>query len=132
MAPRIDRKNLGRKTVRSSMTFKNEIKVEGEPDPKVTWSIEGKPVKNERLNIDSDDHLTTFLLRKAKRADSGIYKIVAKNDSGTDEAEMELVVIGESSTLFSSYIVDWYLDLFIHFMLNWLWHWFFLISINQN
>lgn len=94
MAPRIDRKNLGRKTVRSNMTFKNEIKVEGEPDPKVTWSIEGKPVKNERITIQSEEHLTTFLLRKAKRSDTGVYKIFAKNDSGTDEAEMELIVIG--------------------------------------
>lgn len=77
------------------MTFKNEIKVEGEPDPKVTWSIESKPVKNERITIQSEEHLTTFLLRKAKRSDTGVYKIVAKNDSGTDEAEMELIVIGK-------------------------------------
>ncbi|KAG0717143.1 Twitchin [Chionoecetes opilio] len=97
LAPHIDRKNLGRKTVRSSMTFKNEVKVEGEPDPKVTWLYEGKPVKNDRLTLQSEDHETTFLLRKAKRADSGVYKIVAKNDSGTDEAEMELIVIDKPS-----------------------------------
>lgn len=95
MAPHIDRKNLGRKTIRSNMTFKNEIKVDGEPDPKVTWSLKDQPIKNDRLTIQSEEHLTTFFLRKTKRSDTGIYKIFAKNNSGTDEAEMELVVIGK-------------------------------------
>lgn len=95
VAPRIDRKSLGRKTVRSGITFKNETKVEGEPDPAISWTLQGQPIKNERMSIRSEDHLTTIFLRKSKRSDTGIYKIVAKNDSGTDEAELELIVIGK-------------------------------------
>lgn len=95
MAPRIDRKSLGRKTIRSGITFKNETTVTGEPDPSIKWSFKGEPIKNDRLTIQSEEHLTTMILRKAKRSDTGIYTIFAKNDSGTDEAELDLIVIGK-------------------------------------
>ncbi|XP_047491377.1 twitchin-like isoform X5 [Penaeus chinensis] len=94
LAPRIDRKSLGRKTIRSGITFKNETTVTGEPDPTIKWSFKGEPIKNDRLTIQSEEHLTTMILRKAKRSDTGIYTIFAKNDSGTDEAELDLIVIG--------------------------------------
>ncbi|KAK7065507.1 Immunoglobulin like [Halocaridina rubra] len=95
LAPHIDRKNLGRKTIRSGITFNNEVKVEGEPDPTVTWTFNGEPIRNDRMTLSSEEHLSIMNLKKAKRSDTGIYKITAKNDSGTDEAELELIVIGK-------------------------------------
>ena len=95
MAPRIDRKTLGRKTIRSGITFKNETTVDGEPDPDVTWTLDGKPPINDRLKFEKEEHLTIMILRKAKRSDTGKYKVVAKNSSGTDEYELDLIVIGK-------------------------------------
>lgn len=51
-----------------------------------------------RLTIESEDYKTTFILQKAKRTDSGMYTITAKNDSGTDKAEVEIVVLSEFET----------------------------------
>lgn len=52
-----------------------------------------------RLTIESEDYKTTFVLQKAKRSDSGIYTITAKNDSGTDKADVEIVVLSEFKIL---------------------------------
>lgn len=38
--------------------------------------------------------------KDAGRVDSGTYKIVATNESGKDEAEVEVVVLGEGSLKF--------------------------------
>jgi hypothetical protein len=48
-----------------------------------------------RLTIESEEYKTTFILQKAKRSDSGIYTVTAKNDSGTDKAEVEIVVLSK-------------------------------------
>lgn len=48
-----------------------------------------------RLTIENEENKTTFILQKAKRTDSGIYTITAKNDSGTDKAEVEIIVLSE-------------------------------------
>lgn len=47
------------------------------------------------MTIESEEYKTTFILQKAKRSDSGIYTITAKNDSGTDKADVEIVVLSE-------------------------------------
>jgi len=47
------------------------------------------------LTIESEDYKTTFVLQKAKRPDTGIYTITAKNDSGSDKADVEIVVLSE-------------------------------------
>ena len=95
MAPRIDRKNLGKRTIRSGLMLKFDVEVTGEPAPTITWTYEDKNVTNSRITIESEDYLTTFLLKKSERADTGIYKITAKNKNGTDVAELDLVVVGE-------------------------------------
>ena len=74
--------------------LKFDVDVAGEPDPKVTWQYKDGKVTNDRIIIEFDEHQTTFFLKKAERSDTGIYKITAKNDSGTDTAELDLIVIG--------------------------------------
>lgn len=39
VAPKIDRKNLGKKEVRQGKFLKFEADIEGEPAPTVTWSL---------------------------------------------------------------------------------------------
>lgn len=46
------------------------------------------------LKIDTIDYNTKFLVIKAVRAQSGLYKIVAKNSVGEDTAELDLTVLG--------------------------------------
>lgn len=47
------------------------------------------------MTIESEEYKTTFILQKAKRSDTGIYTVTAKNDSGTDKAEVEIVVLSK-------------------------------------
>lgn len=105
VAPRIDRKNLGRRTIRSGQMLKFDADVTGEPAPVVTWEYVDKKITNSRITIENEPNLTTFLLKKGERSDTGIYKITAKNDSGTDVAELDLIVIGELTLRDGSLII---------------------------
>lgn len=98
MAPKIDRKNLQKKTVRSGQTLKMEADVKGEPEPKITWTLKGTVLaNNERLKIVNEDYKTCFIFQKMKRVDTGTYIVTAKNDSGTDTVEVEVVVVSKPS-----------------------------------
>lgn len=76
--------------------FKFDIEVTGEPAPTVTWQYNNEKVTNERVVIEDEPNLTSFHLKKPERSDTGIYKITAVNDSGTDTADLDLIVIGEN------------------------------------
>lgn len=96
MAPHIDRKNLQQKKIRVGHFLKVEADVKGEPAPTITWTYNGKPLNQpDRIVIEDEEYKTTFILKKAKRGDTGIYKITAKNTSGTDEAELEIIILSE-------------------------------------
>jgi len=45
------------------------------------------------LKIENEDYKTTFILTKVKRADTGVYTVTAKNNSGTDQVEVEISVL---------------------------------------
>ena len=51
----------------------------------------------------SEPYLTKFQLQEACRVHTGVYHIHAKNDSGSDEAELELVVLGECYVIFDGW-----------------------------
>lgn len=51
--------------------------------------------------VQNEDYLTKFTINDCERKHTGIYKIHAKNDSGSDEADLEIVVLGESQLLTS-------------------------------
>lgn len=98
LAPRIDRKNLQKKTLRSGQMLRMESDVKGEPPAKITWSYNGEVLRSgDRLKIENEEYKTTFTLQKVKRSDKGIYTVVAKNDSGTDTVEVELEVLCKPS-----------------------------------
>ncbi|KAG8335958.1 myosin light chain kinase activity protein [Homalodisca vitripennis] len=98
LAPHIDRKNLQKKIIRVGQTLKIEADVKGEPPPKIVWSLKDKSLSSgERLRIENEDYKTNFTLVKAKRADTGLYKVTATNDSGTDSVEIEIVVMSAPS-----------------------------------
>ncbi|KAG8239130.1 hypothetical protein J437_LFUL018920 [Ladona fulva] len=98
LAPYIDRKNLQKKIVRTGQMLRIEADVKGEPPPKITWSLKEQVLKpHERLSIQNEDYKTTFILQKAKRSDTGLYTVMAVNDSGKDQVEVEIAVLSKPS-----------------------------------
>ena len=56
MAPRIDRTNLQKKTMRIGQMLRMEAKVTGEPPPKVVWKLKNVPLRTQdRLKIENED-----------------------------------------------------------------------------
>lgn len=70
--------------------------MEGEPNPKIDWFLNQTPLQNStKTKIDnSTENNTKLTTTAAARVDSGSYKIVAVNESGHDEAEVAVVVLG--------------------------------------
>lgn len=96
MAPKIDRKNLQKRKIKVGEVLKFEADVKGEPEPAITWTLNGSALKpEERLKIENKDYHTSFALQKVTRADSGKYVVTAKNDSGTDSVEIEVAVVSK-------------------------------------
>ncbi|TMS38626.1 hypothetical protein L596_005310 [Steinernema carpocapsae] len=95
LAPKIDRTMLHDIKIKAGGFIDFDVNVEGEPNPKIEWFINGSQlVSSDRTKIDnSTEHNTKLKTREATRIDSGTYKIVAVNDSGKDEAEVNVVVL---------------------------------------
>nr|CAD7393168.1 unnamed protein product [Timema cristinae] len=103
LAPHIDRKNLQKKVLHSGQLLRIEADVKGEPPPTITWTLKDQPLKShDSLKIDSEDYKTTFVLLKAKRANTGVYKVTAKNASGIDEVEVEISVLSKLNVVEST------------------------------
>lgn len=80
--------------VKAGHTALIDIDVVGEPAPTITWLFKDQEVVSDvTLKIDTIDYNTKFLVLKATRKISGIYKIKAKNSVGEDEAELDLTVL---------------------------------------
>lgn len=70
-----------------------EADIQGEPPPLVTWKLKDAVLKSmDRLKIENEDYHTTFIISKLQRSDTGTYTVVAKNDSGTDQVDVEILV----------------------------------------
>lgn len=98
MAPKIDRKNLTKKILRTGQLLRLEADVKGEPAPAVTWTLKEQTLRNtDRIKIDNEDYHTSFVLQKVQRNDTGMYTVTARNDSGVDTVDVELQVISKPS-----------------------------------
>lgn len=94
MAPKIDRKNLRDITVRENEGFHFDVKIIGEPPPDVTWVINNKSIQQTTFRrIQNVPYNSKFFNDKPERKDSGIYKIAAVNQYGSDTAEVEVTVV---------------------------------------
>jgi len=93
VAPHIDRKNLQKKVMRIGQMLRLEADIKGEPPPVVTWKRKDVILKSmDRLKIENEDYHTMFVFNKLQRSDGGTYTVIAKNDSGTDQVDVELQV----------------------------------------
>lgn len=98
LAPHIDRKTLQKQVIRSGQMVRLEADVEGEPAPTVTWfRQEEQLVTYDRITIENEPYRTSFIISKAKRSDTSVYRVFAKNESGTDEVQIEVCVLSKPS-----------------------------------
>ncbi|CAD7001755.1 unnamed protein product, partial [Ceratitis capitata] len=98
LKPRIDRSNLKPLLIRAGKPVKYDIKVRGESPPTITWYQNGKELISEKLpsnyEIKNIPHNTKISIIDTERKHTGIYKIRAVNESGEDEAEVEVNILG--------------------------------------
>ncbi|CAH1103156.1 unnamed protein product [Psylliodes chrysocephalus] len=98
LAPKIDRKNLGKKVMRTGQLLRLEADVQGEPAPVVVWTLKEQTLRNtDRIKIDNEDYHTSFVMKSVQRSDTATYTVTAKNDSGVDTVEIELQVVSKPS-----------------------------------
>lgn len=99
MAPRIDRKNLRPVTIRVGQVFEFDVKVEGEPAPTCIWMLEKKEVVDHgALTIENKPYKTKLSCDRAERKDAGTYKLIARNEYGVDEADVEIQILSKPAS----------------------------------
>lgn len=71
----------------------------GEPEPEVKWEKDGKAIAadGKRITIEKANGTTTLTVRNSTRHDSGKYKLILTNGSGTIESVGEVIVLGKPS-----------------------------------
>lgn len=87
---------LGPLIVKKGQVIKYDIKFGGEPEPEVKWMKDVKEVNEDgeqRVTIDKYERNSVLTVRRAVRGDSGVYKIVLTNSSGTVESKADVVVL---------------------------------------
>lgn len=91
--PHINRDKLKTIKVRAGQMVKLEVDIEGEPPPTVTWNFGGALLQTSaNVKIDNEDYLTKIHLTQTSRKLSGKYTVKAVNDSGQDEADVEIII----------------------------------------
>lgn len=98
LKPFIDREKLHPIKIRAGQHVKFDVDVRGEPPPTITWSLGPKELESVgNCRIENIDYNTRMTLTDVTRKDTGTYKIFAKNDSGTDEATVDVNVLDKPS-----------------------------------
>ena len=79
-------------------SYNAEIEVEGMPEPKVTWFKDDKPLIHSEC-VQSDGSFKLHF-EKFQISDSGVYRVVAANSSGTAKTEAHLEVLGKTYSFY--------------------------------
>lgn len=99
MKPRIDRNAMKAITLKAGKTTNFEVPVRGIPAPEYIWSIGDYIIEtNELFSVDSNTpNVAKLNVLDAQRKKSGILKLKATNEHGSDEYELEYTVLGAPS-----------------------------------
>lgn len=74
--------------------MKYDVDVKGEPAPTITWYHVDTELKSaDSIEIVNVDYNTKITLNNTVRKNTGVYKIKAVNEFGSDEAEVEVTVL---------------------------------------
>lgn len=95
LPPNIHRDMFNDIRIKAGQSISFDVNVDGEPTPKIEWFLNGMLIHSlGKTKIDnSNDNNTRLDTKDAARADSGKYKIVATNENGRDEAEVNVNVL---------------------------------------
>ncbi|CAF5213438.1 unnamed protein product, partial [Rotaria magnacalcarata] len=98
LKPRINKVNLKSITIKQGQTITLEAPYAAEPLPKMTWQRDATELQpDDRIQMTQTEKLAKLVITKAVRADTGKYLIRLVNDSGSDTAECEVIVLGPPS-----------------------------------
>jgi hypothetical protein len=99
MKPRIDRNAMKSITLKAGKTTNFDVPVRGIPAPTYVWSIGDYVIEtDEFFEVDSKtDNVAKLNVLNAQRKKSGMLKLKATNESGSDEYEIEYTVLGAPS-----------------------------------
>lgn len=93
----VEEKYLAQK-LRTNTNLTIPATIRGYPQPKVTWYKETTVIKKStRQTIETTETTTTLTIEKLTREDSGRYKIVAENETGSSSVECVVQVIDKPS-----------------------------------
>jgi hypothetical protein len=99
VAPRIDRLSLRPVTIKAGQNVVIDAAYVAEPEPTGSWSLNGVDlVPNDRFSFSLGGNSAKLTLLKAARSDSNKYTLKLTNDSGSDQAGCELVVLCKNNT----------------------------------
>lgn len=82
--------------VKKGQVIKYDIKVGGEPPPEITWEKDKKELSQDaadRITIEKSDKNTVITVRKSTRVDSGKYRLLLTNSSGTCDSLADVIVL---------------------------------------
>ena len=95
MAPKI-KTPLNDIRIKAGLILHIDIDFIGEPTPEAEWTSNHKPLAaDERTTVTSIGYHTIIHTVNAKRSDSGLYHLLIKNSSGTDEGSFQVIVLGK-------------------------------------
>ena len=98
MKPRINREKMKSIVVRGGQTVRFDVDVRGEPAPTMQWVFASVNLESkDRFKIENEEHNTKLVMSETIRKDTGIYTLVATNSVGTDEATVEITILGKPS-----------------------------------
>ncbi|XP_063164505.1 myosin-binding protein C, slow-type isoform X4 [Candoia aspera] len=96
--PRLHLEGLGENntvTVVAGTKLRLEIPVSGEPTPKVMWSRGEKWIMDSATRIRAETYpdSSCLVIDSAEKDDSGVYRIMLKNEAGEDAANINIKVV---------------------------------------
>uniref|UniRef100_A0A1A9V0P1 Twitchin n=1 Tax=Glossina austeni TaxID=7395 RepID=A0A1A9V0P1_GLOAU len=85
--------------IKKGQIVRYDIKYDGEPEPTASFFKNDKElmIDNQRVCVDQLERNSSLVIKKAIRKDTGKYKLVLSNSSGTVESEAQVTVLDHPS-----------------------------------
>ena len=82
--------------LKAESTLVITVNISGVPEPAVSWSFEDAELTvTNGTTIETTDAMSTLTIKGVSAKNSGVYKVVAENAAGKDEAEFTFSVRGK-------------------------------------
>lgn len=94
VAPSLDLSALKDLRIKAGRPINFTVPFKGEPTPKVTWTINGKPL-TARVDCASTSTVCTLDIPVSVRDDSGRYTLELTNEFGTASGTAQVTVMGK-------------------------------------